>query len=88
MSRLDGELNFATVPALVEGADALIADAALDLSGVSKTDSAGLALLLELTRRARARGTELRLTGASGQVRELIRFFDLESVLTLDGVVA
>ena len=85
MASLQGELTFATVPALLAQAGQLIADGRLDLSAVRKADSAGLALLLELTRRAKARGIGLELSAPPPQVRDLIRFFDLESALKLEG---
>ena len=81
---LDGDLDFARVPRLLDGADALVAAGTLDLSGVRRADSAGLALLLELSRRARARGIELRLRGANEQVAGLARFFGLDKVLRYD----
>lgn len=84
MAALTGELSFASVPRLLDGADALITGAQLDLSGVSKADSAGVAFLLELTRRAKRAGRTITFVGAPPQVRDLIRFFDLESALQLN----
>jgi phospholipid transport system transporter-binding protein len=84
MAALTGELSFSSIPRLLGQADALAAEPRLDLSGVSKADSAGLAFLLELTRRAKHAGRALILAGAPTQVRDLIRFFDLESALKLD----
>ncbi len=85
MSALSGELSFASVSADLENADELIAGERVDLSAVTKADSAGLALLIELTRRAKEAGKTLRFTGAVQQVRDLIGFFDLDGVLQLDG---
>jgi phospholipid transport system transporter-binding protein len=84
MAALQGELSFASVPALLARARELVADAKLDLSGVTTADSAGVALLLELTRRAKSEGRQLVLTAAPAQLRDLISFFDLESALRLD----
>jgi phospholipid transport system transporter-binding protein len=84
MAALTGELSFASVPRLLQQADTLASDPRLDLSGVSKADSAGIAFLLELTRRAKRGGRTLTIAGAPAQVRDLIRFFDLESALTID----
>lgn len=78
---LIGDLRFAQVPALLERADELAASSPLDLGGVQRADSAGLAFLLELTRRARARGLELVFSGAPAQVQDLARFFGLDPVL-------
>lgn len=63
--------------------DALAGAASLDLSGVTHADSAGLAFLLELRRRARDQGRELRFTGAPAQLRQLADFFGLTSALEL-----
>jgi phospholipid transport system transporter-binding protein len=86
MAAIQGELSFRTAPALLDRAGELTADGELDLSGVSKADSAGVALLLELTRRAKKQGRSLALGGVPAQLRDLIRFFDLESALQLKGV--
>jgi phospholipid transport system transporter-binding protein len=51
---------------------------------VTQADSAGLALLLELSRRARARGLTLRLKSPPQQLSDLIRFFGLDEVLHLE----
>lgn len=75
------ELSFASVPSWLARADALIADGRLDLSGVRRADSAGLALLLELSRRAKQRGQTLTLQGANPQVTGLAAFFGLEGIL-------
>lgn len=81
---LDGDLTFARVPALVAQADGLLANPRVSLAGVVRADSAGLAFLLELTRRARARGVELAFTDAPAQLLELAHFFGLEPVLRLE----
>ena len=75
---LEGELSFAQVPRQLRQAQELIAGGSLDLSRVSRADSAGLALLLELTRRSHG---ALKIRGASEQVRQLARFFGLEQIL-------
>lgn len=81
---LDGELNFATVPAWLPRLDTLAAAGRVDLSRVSRVDSAGLALLLELRRRCQARGVELHIVGAGEQVLTLARFFGLEKILNFE----
>lgn len=83
MATLEGELSFARVPALLAQADALAAASPLSLSAVTRADSSGLAFLLELTRRARGRGLELRFTDVPAQVGELAGFFGLDAVLGL-----
>ena len=78
---LAGELNFARVPQLLAQAEALAAGGALDLGGVSQADSAGLALLLELSRRSKARGRQLSIRGANQQIVQLARFFGIDQIL-------
>jgi len=80
---LPSTLEFSTVGAVLAQADRLIAGGTLDLSGVTKADSAGTALLLELSRRAQAQGVQLRIQGANPQIRSLIEFFALTEILTL-----
>lgn len=84
MSALEGELSFARVPALLPQADALAASSPLSLASVTRTDSAGLAFLLELSRRARSRGIELSFSKAPAQVRELAGFFGLDTALRFE----
>ncbi|WP_293369293.1 STAS domain-containing protein [Nevskia sp.] len=81
---LEGELSFARVPHWLTQADALASAEALDLSRVSRADSAGLALLLELSRRAQRQGHALRLLGAPMQLVQLATFFGLEGVLRFE----
>lgn len=78
---LEGELSFARVAHWLGRADALSAGPTLDLSQVTRADSAGLALLLELTRRARAQGRELHLVAPPPQLLQLARFFGLDGIL-------
>jgi phospholipid transport system transporter-binding protein len=84
---LSGELSFATATEQLERGRAALADGAgtleLDLSGITRSDSAGLALLLELTRLARVRGRELRVSGAPEQLRRLAEFFGVATLLSL-----
>jgi len=84
---ISGELTFASVAAALDAArDALAAGQGLfevDLNGVTRADSAALALLLELSREARAAGRELKCLGAPEQLRRLAGFFGVTEVLAL-----
>lgn len=81
---LSGPLDFARVSAVLTRSDDIIAGGGLDLSEVESIDSAGVALLLELTRRARAQGKDLPIRGASRQVVDLVTFFRLKSLLQFE----
>ena len=80
---LDGELTFATVAGIlnrgppVNPAEAVV----LDLSGVTRGDSAGLALLVEWLRIARDRGGTLEFTGLPKEMVRLARVADLNSLV-------
>ena len=87
MAALSGELDFAHAREVLESARPQVLAGSgpveLDLSGVTRVDSAGLALLLELTRAARREGRTLRCTRAPEQLRRLAEFFGLTQVLAL-----
>jgi phospholipid transport system transporter-binding protein len=79
-----GALTFETVPDLYQssanwfqGAGELI----LDLTQVERTDSAGLALLIEWLRRAKAANLILRFANIPTQVQTLIRINGLQDAL-------
>jgi phospholipid transport system transporter-binding protein len=80
--RLLGELTFESVARLVTENPELIGSAGLtvDMSGLEKVDSAGLALLLGWVRKARGSGGELRFSGIPEQLRSLVRIADLETL--------
>ncbi len=86
--RICGELTLATVPALERRALPAQwpaqATVTLDLSGVTRSDSAGLALLIEWLRVARRRNVRLRLADLPAQMREIARISDLLPILPLD----
>ncbi len=85
--RLTGALSFDTVPGLwreVRGwADAAGTgrEIGVDLSGVTRADSAGLALLIEMQRLARSRGSKLHFLNTPTQLLDLIRANGLETGL-------
>jgi phospholipid transport system transporter-binding protein len=79
-----GALTFETVPDLYqissgwfEGTGELI----LDLAQVERTDSAGLALLIEWLRRAQAANRTLRFANIPAPVQTLIRINGLQDAL-------
>lgn len=82
---LSGELVFATArdaferlrSALPSACDSL----AVDLSGIHRGDSAGLAALVEWRAEALRRGVHLRFTGAPDDLHALARLADLDAEL-------
>lgn len=80
---MEGELTFAHMRQWLGRLDELASRTELDLSRITRVDSAGASFLLELTRRARTRGQDLRLTGAPAQLRSLLEFLQIDSVLKL-----
>ncbi|HEY4008868.1 MAG TPA: STAS domain-containing protein [Acidobacteriaceae bacterium] len=59
----------------------------LDMAGVPYMDSAGLGALVQASGLARQHGGELRLSGVSERVAELIRMTRTESLLPMDADV-
>ncbi len=83
---LGGVLGFETATAWLERTDELFVQAPeirLDLSAITRVDSAGLALLLEWLRRAREIGRPLFLDHVPEQMRSLIEVTNLDQVLPL-----
>lgn len=84
-----GELTFATVTALHGRAKALFAqqngDFAIDLAGVSRADSAGVALLIEWLRWGRQHGVTLQFRHVPEQLRTIASASNLEQILPLEG---
>ena len=84
--RLRGPLDLETVPALWRQGAALLGEAAgtvhdLDLAAVERTDSAGVALLIDWTRCARETGGDLRLWHVPEQMLAILRASGVESAL-------
>ncbi len=79
-----GELDFDSVAELWATTEALFADASLlriDLSEVSRSNSAGVALLVQWLRQARHHQRELLFVDIPAQMCAIIRVADLETVL-------
>ncbi len=84
---LVGELSFQTVPELlVRCQDMLhghVGDLQVNLEGVSRSDSAGLALLVELVRMKRAQGQTASFSHVPKQMQAMALVSRLEQVLGL-----
>jgi len=84
---IHGVLDFRSVPHALDDLQAAMRSAddgcRIDLGGVTRSDSAGLALLLEAVRIARQSGQELRLTEVPAQITAMARVADVANVLGL-----
>lgn len=84
--RIVGPLTFMTAAAALADSQRLFAEQAqldMDLSGVERADSAGLALLVEWVSRARKSRCALRFHSVPEQLRALARISDVDKLLPL-----
>jgi len=85
-ARLVGSLGFRTVNALLPaGSDAIRRGEAgvIDLAGVTESDSAGLALLIEWLSVAQAGGRSLRYDNVPSQLHQLARLSEVEELIAV-----
>lgn len=85
--RVVGDLTFVTVTSLLNGSRTLFSSGsgplAVDLSGVGRADSAGLALLIEWLRLAQSAGRELQFRAVPAQMRAIAAASGLSDILGL-----
>lgn len=81
IARIEGPLGFAQVDEVLANSAEIVAAGRLDLSAISTIDSAGVSVMLELSRRVQATGRALEIRGASPAVRALVKFFRVEPLL-------
>lgn len=84
--RVTGVLDATTVPILLRESEARIANASssdvrIDLSGITESDSAGLALLLEWLRLAKQRNVQVQFANVPTQVAALARISEVEALI-------
>lgn len=82
--QISGELVFATAPRLLAEGESLFGgqqDLVIDLGGVKRCDSAGLALLLEWLERARSRGIAIHYRNIPESLRRIARLSNVASLL-------
>lgn len=83
--KVGGELTFATVTGILGQSRELFAKAGesieIELDGVERVDSAGLALLIEWMRMASAQGKTIRFFRLPEQMMAIAAASDLESIL-------
>lgn len=90
-SRLAGPLTFDTVMGLFQQGPRLFAGSKtveLDLAGVERSDSAGLALLVSWVRQARRQGSVITFLNVPAQLRGLARVGGVEQILALAPLAA
>lgn len=84
---VEGELSKLTVPAVWRSANGLIKSASqdlvFDLTGVTRTDSAGLALLLEWMTLAHKKGLQIHFRNLPAQLWDIAKVSDLEDIIPL-----
>ena len=88
---LKGVLSFATVPGLLERSADLFAEHAsvsIDLRQVERSDSAGVALLVEWMNRAWQQQKELKLLNIPAQMLSIARVSGLDHILPFSRDVA
>ena len=79
--KITSALTFETAPGLLEQSQRWFADnmsqIIIDLSDAGRTDSAGIALLLEWVETARKQSLQIKFTNLPSQMREFIEANDL-----------
>lgn len=83
---LEGELDFFSVPDVLAATRACRPDdgsVRVDLKGVTRADSAGLALLLEWLRRAERNGCDISFVNVPEQLMSIARVCGLDEILPL-----
>lgn len=84
--QVEGQLDAESVPARLRNSAGWFErdrDTVIDLSGVTRADSAGVALLLEWIRDAEKAGSPLYFANAPTQMRAIIDFCALDDVIPM-----
>jgi len=85
--QIKGELNANTVPGLWRAASELVKgasqDLVFDLQAVTRSDSAGLALLIEWMRQAQEKNLQIQFRNLPAQMWAIAKVSDLENVIPL-----
>ncbi|MCG8710371.1 lipid asymmetry maintenance protein MlaB [Brenneria sp. 4F2] len=84
---LAGGLDRETLLPLWQQRDQLLADkTVLDVSGLRRVDSAGLALLVHFYYQRSQRGGELKIIGAGDRLKTLIALYNLNEIVPVEPV--
>ena len=81
---LSGHLDFETVPSLLAHPGAHMqrgGDIRVDLAGVTRVDSAGLALMVEWLRESKRKGLAITFDNVPKQLQSIARICGLEDIL-------
>ncbi|HAJ91291.1 MAG TPA: anti-anti-sigma factor [Gammaproteobacteria bacterium] len=84
---LQGELDFASVPSVLKHAGVNMLgkeQITVDLKGVTRADSAGLALLVEWLRESESAGNSIKFVNVPAQLLSIARVCGLEEILSLN----
>jgi len=84
---LQGELGFASVPSVLQHAGMNMLgkeQVTVDLRGVTRSDSAGLALLVEWLRESEIAGNTIKFVNVPAQLLSIARVCGLEDILSLN----
>ena len=84
--KLVGDLSFRTVPGLLEASLDMIREVpeiTVDLADVERSDSAGVALLVEWMREVRSQGKSITYLNIPSQMLAIARVSSLDAVLPL-----
>ena len=82
---LEGELNFSSVPTVLKSSAKGFLDGRdikVDLKGVTRADSAGLALLVEWLRESKRAGKQVTFTNVPEQLLAIARLCGLDEILS------
>lgn len=85
--RVDGDLDYETVTRLLNIDDTMFThpkgEIIVDLGGIRRTTSVGLALMLEWLRLAKSRNKTIRFTNIPAQMLSMAKVSQLDSILQL-----
>lgn len=84
---LQGDLGFDTVTAVLQHSGVKMlqhTQLQVDLNGVTRADSAGLALLVEWLRESERAGNDIAFINVPGQLLSIARVCGLDEILSLD----
>ena len=85
--QLQGELGFASVPSILRHAGVNMPgkkQLRVDLKGVTRSDSAGLALLVEWLRESELAGNRIEFVNVPAQLLSIARVCGLDDILSLN----